>query len=34
MGEWGKAKVHNNFTWDVITKKVEDVYSRCLGFEG
>lgn len=34
MGEWGKAKVHNNFTWDVITKKVEGVYTRCLGGEG
>lgn len=34
MGIWGKEKVQNNFTWDIIMKKIEDVYTRCLGGEG
>ncbi|MCF6158418.1 MAG: glycosyltransferase family 1 protein [wastewater metagenome] len=27
MGQWGKKKVLHNYTWEIITQKMEDIYS-------
>jgi glycosyltransferase involved in cell wall biosynthesis len=28
MGQWGKKRVLDNYTWEIITQKMEDIYSR------
>lgn len=30
MGQWGKRRVLENYTWEIITKKIENIYSDLL----